>query len=126
MSDHKEKVDDVVVSCSYRSMKISILKILTLVFNLQLEKTVAQNKVVIGDEAFQQAMIKEPPSWVPPPVLLAACVVAFCCSTSNGYDGSLFGTLLANKWFKEFFAVSNAGIEAGTFWLCDPQTKKTC
>jgi hypothetical protein len=42
-----------------------------------------------------------------------ASLVAFCCSTTNGYDGSLFGTLLANDSFKSFFGVENAGIEAG-------------
>lgn len=41
------------------------------------------------------------------------CAVAFCCSTTNGYDGSLFGTLLSNKDFKAFFAVSNAGAWTG-------------
>lgn len=70
-------------------------------------------KVVIGDEAFQQAMLKEPPKWIPPMSLIIASFVAFCCSTANGYDGSLFGTLLANEKFKEFFHVANVGIEAG-------------
>ena len=42
--------------------------------------------------------------------------MGFCCSTTNGYDGSLFGTLLANKDFNDFFGVANAGIQAGE-WL---------
>lgn len=58
-------------------------------------------------------MIKEPPSFVAAPILILASAVAFCCSTANGYDGSLFGTLLSNTAFKEFFGVGNAGIEAG-------------
>lgn len=49
------------------------------------------------------------------PLLMLCCFVAFCCSTTNGYDGSLFGTLLSNDTFKEFFGVKNAGIEAGTY-----------
>lgn len=74
---------------------------------------VAATKIVIGDEAFQQAMIKEPPSIFASPLLIAASLVAFCCSTANGYDGSLFGTLLANTTFNDFFGVANAGIQAG-------------
>lgn len=50
---------------------------------------------------------------MPPPVLLFASMVAFCCSTANGYDGSLFGTLLANEAFKKYFNVDNVGIGAG-------------
>lgn len=76
---------------------------------------VAVVKTVQGDESFQQAMLKEPPrAWNGTSILLYAyCAVAFCCSTTNGYDGSLFGTLLSNKNFKAFFGVENAGIEAG-------------
>ncbi|KAF5020296.1 hypothetical protein F66182_7672 [Fusarium sp. NRRL 66182] len=74
---------------------------------------VAVVKTAIGDEAFQQAMIKEPPPKMGAPILVLASMVAFCCSTANGYDGSLFGTLLSNEKFKEFFAVDNNGIEAG-------------
>ncbi|KAM0214190.1 hypothetical protein ACHAQD_005541 [Fusarium lateritium] len=70
-------------------------------------------KTAIGDEAFQQAMIKEPPPKVAVPLLIFASMVAFCCSTANGYDGSLFGTLLANDDFKKFFDVDNKGIGAG-------------
>lgn len=76
---------------------------------------VAVTKVVMGDEAFQQAMIKEPPNVFASPLLIAASLVAFCCSTANGYDGSLFGTLLANTTFNDFFGVANAGIKAGMF-----------
>ncbi|TDZ16384.1 Lactose permease [Colletotrichum orbiculare MAFF 240422] len=74
---------------------------------------VVATKTAVGDEAFQQAMIKEPPSWFGNPLLIPAIIVAFCCSTANGYDGSLFGTLLSNKDFKAFFGVDNKGIEAG-------------
>lgn len=68
----------------------------------------------MGDEAFQQAMLKEPPKAVGTPILILFVFVAFCCSTANGYDGSLFGTLLANHDFTSFFVVSNAGLWTGT------------
>ncbi|KAK2668618.1 Major facilitator, sugar transporter-like [Fusarium oxysporum f. sp. vasinfectum] len=74
---------------------------------------VAIVKTAIGDEAFQQAMIKEPPPKMAAPILIFASMVAFCCSTANGYDGSLFGTLLANSDFMDFFGVDNKGIGAG-------------
>ncbi|KFA76953.1 hypothetical protein S40288_05192 [Stachybotrys chartarum IBT 40288] len=74
---------------------------------------VVNTKTAVGDEAFQQAMIKEPPSYKAPLILVIASAVAFCCSTANGYDGSLFGTLLANQYFNEFFGTRNAGIGAG-------------
>ncbi|KAK1963139.1 general substrate transporter [Colletotrichum sublineola] len=70
-------------------------------------------KAAVGDEAFQQAMLKEPPKWFGNPIIIPSIIIAFFCSTANGYDGSLFGTLLANEKFKEFFGVENKGIEAG-------------
>lgn len=72
-------------------------------------------KVVVGDEAFQQAMIKEPPqAFSRRALILYACsILGFFCSTANGYDGSLFGTLLANPNFKSFFGVQNVGIWPG-------------
>lgn len=82
---------------------------------LQVQNVVA-TKTVMGDEAFQQAMLKEPPPRFPAPILLIASAVAFCCSTANGFDGSLLGTLLSNDEFKEFFDVGTAGIETG-MWL---------
>jgi hypothetical protein len=87
--------------------------VLTFPPQLDKEPVVAATKIVIGDEAFQQAMIKEPPNIFASPLLIAASLVAFCCSTANGYDGSLFGTLLANPIFNNFFGVENAGIQAG-------------
>ena len=75
---------------------------------------ISTTKVIIGDEAFQQARIKDPPKAFSSPVLLFSCLVAFCCSTCNGYDGSLLNPLLANDNFNEFFSVANVGIEAGT------------
>lgn len=54
---------------------------------------VAVEKVVIGDEAYQEAMLKNPPRPFSKAsiFLYLFSAVAFCCSTTNGYDGSLFG-----------------------------------
>lgn len=84
---------------------------------LQAQHVVAAKKTAIGDEAFQQAMLKEPPPRFPAAILLIASAVAFCCSTANGFDGSLLGTLLSNKKFKAFFDVGTAGIETGTLLI---------
>lgn len=59
--------------------------------------------------------MKEPPKLFGSPILIISSFIAFCCSSANGYDGSLFGTLLANDTFKNFFAVDNSGIEAGAY-----------
>ncbi|KAF4997510.1 hypothetical protein FGRMN_3874 [Fusarium graminum] len=74
---------------------------------------VAIVKTAIGDEAYQAAIIKEPPPKIAAPILILASMVAFCCSTANGYDGSLFGTLLSSEDFSNFFAVDNKGIGTG-------------
>ncbi|KAF7550942.1 hypothetical protein G7Z17_g5375 [Cylindrodendrum hubeiense] len=81
--------------------------------DVDFEHRVTTTKTAIGDEAFQQAMLKEPPPKIAAPILIIASLVAFCCSTANGFDGSLFGTLLSNEDFKDFFAVDNAGIGTG-------------
>ena len=75
----------------------------------------AEIKVVTGDETFNQAMLKEPPRPFSSAALLlyAFSLVGFFCSTTNGYDGSLFGTLLANKVFLGFFNVQDVGIWTG-------------
>ncbi|KFY02454.1 hypothetical protein O988_02142 [Pseudogymnoascus sp. VKM F-3808] len=76
---------------------------------------VVETKVLHGDEAFQQAMLKEPPiPWNAIAIqLYLISIVGFFCSTSNGYDSSLFNNLLNNKAFKAFFNVKNVGIWAG-------------
>ncbi|KAL7790753.1 general substrate transporter [Trichoderma ceciliae] len=60
-------------------------------------------------------MMKEPPSAFTKAQILVYCfsVVAFFCSTMNGYDGSLINNLLQNPWFKERYKVENDGIWAG-------------
>jgi MFS family permease len=76
---------------------------------------VVQTKLVIGDDNFQQAMIKEPPkpfNMIALQLYLISCV-GFFCSTSNGFDSSLFGNLLANDTFTAYFNVENVGIGAG-------------
>ncbi|MCJ1389665.1 hypothetical protein MMC18_002522 [Xylographa bjoerkii] len=79
------------------------------------KQAVAEVKVVTGDETFNQAMLKEPPRPFSSAALLlyAFSLVGFFCSTTNGYDGSLFGTLLANKNFTGFFNVQDVGIWTG-------------
>ncbi|KAH6607315.1 hypothetical protein Trco_003628 [Trichoderma cornu-damae] len=74
-----------------------------------------RSKVVSGHEAFAEAMMKEPPSAFTKAQMLVYCfsVVAFFCSTMNGYDGSLINNLLQNPWFKQRYKVENDGIWAG-------------
>ncbi|KAJ0383655.1 hypothetical protein COL922a_010052 [Colletotrichum nupharicola] len=74
-----------------------------------------ETKVVTGSEAFNEAMIKEPPSaWTKAQILIYAfSLVGFFCSTMNGYDGSLINNLLQNPSFKERYGAKNDGIWAG-------------
>lgn len=81
--------------------------------HLEKEPVVAKTKVVQGDEGYQQALMKEPPRPFAAPSIILCSLVAFCCSTCNGYDGSLFGTLLANERFLNWFDVGSAGLKAG-------------
>jgi hypothetical protein len=71
--------------------------------------------VTKGDERFQQALIKEPPSPFGSVLLVAIIGVSFCCSTANGYDGSLFGTLLASDTFTGYFNIHNEGLFTGIY-----------
>ncbi|TPX16319.1 uncharacterized protein E0L32_003968 [Thyridium curvatum] len=79
------------------------------------EAAVAATKVVKGNEAFQEAMIKEPPrAWTQAQILIYIfSVIGFFCSTMNGYDGSLMNNLLQNPAFKLKYGVQSAGIWAG-------------
>ncbi|RYP08711.1 hypothetical protein DL764_001731 [Monosporascus ibericus] len=79
------------------------------------EKEVAGTKVAQGNEAFNEAMLKEPPSaWSKSQVMIYAfSIVGFFCSTMNGYDGSLINNLLQNPYFKGYYSVENSGIWAG-------------
>ncbi|RYP22403.1 hypothetical protein DL767_009062 [Monosporascus sp. MG133] len=79
------------------------------------EKEVAGTKIAQGNEAFNEAMLKEPPSaWSKPQVMIYTfSVVGFFCSTMNGYDGSLINNLLQNPFFQDYYGVENSGIWAG-------------
>lgn len=72
---------------------------------------VAEVKVVKGSEAFHEAAVQESPNLLHPrSLLLFLCIiVGFCCQTMNGFDGSLFGGLTANKKFLKFFNGSSDG-----------------
>ncbi|GKT64250.1 lactose permease [Colletotrichum tofieldiae] len=74
-----------------------------------------ETKVVTGSEAFNEAMIKEPPNaWSRAQIFIYAfSLVGFFCSTMNGYDGSLINNLLQNPSFKERYGAKNDGIWAG-------------
>lgn len=74
-----------------------------------------ETKVIKGNEAFNGAMLKEPPKvWTLATFqLYTACFIGFFCATMNGYDGSLINNLLQNKFFLEFYHGENAGIWAG-------------
>jgi hypothetical protein len=45
--------------------------------------------------------------------LYACSIVGFCCSTSNGFDSSMFGNLLNNPTFQDFMSVGSVGLQAG-------------
>ena len=75
------------------------------------QANIVEVKVVKGSEAYNEALLKERPSlskagtW-----RLIGCLLLGCfCQTMNGYDGSLFGGLTANKTFLAFFHGSNDG-----------------
>jgi hypothetical protein len=46
-------------------------------------------------------------------VLYGCSAIGFFCSTSNGFDSSMFGNLLNNDKFLAFFEVGSVGIKAG-------------
>ncbi|KAL7938304.1 general substrate transporter [Trichoderma chlorosporum] len=74
-----------------------------------------QTKVVTGNEAFEEAMLKEPPRpFTTAQILIYSfSLIAFFCSTMNGYDGSLINNLLQNPWFNKKYTQGNDGIWAG-------------
>lgn len=84
-------------------------------FQLDEKHDVAAVKEISGHEAFNEALIKEPPHpWSGASfVLYLSCLVGFFCSTMNGYDGSLLNGLLMSDDFKAFFGGSESGIWAG-------------
>jgi sugar porter (SP) family MFS transporter len=72
-------------------------------------------KVVDGNAAFTEALIKEPPK----PrsrralILYACSLLGFFTSTMNGYDGSLYNNLQENNAYKANFHVGNSGFSDG-------------
>lgn len=74
-----------------------------------------ETKVVHGNEAFNEAMLKENPApWTKQQIMIYLfSLVGFFCSTMNGYDGSLINNLLGNPWFQEAFGTQSTGIWAG-------------
>ncbi|KAM0329496.1 hypothetical protein ACHAQA_004805 [Verticillium albo-atrum] len=79
------------------------------------EKKEVETKIIGGNEAFGEAMIKEPPrAWSKAMILVYLfSIVGFFCSTMNGYDGSLINNLLQNPWFRERYGVDYTGIWVG-------------
>ncbi|KAF7888754.1 hypothetical protein EAF00_009054 [Botryotinia globosa] len=79
------------------------------------EEHVTQVTVVKGDEAFAQAMLKEPPkTWSGRSFTLYACaLVVFFCSTCNGFDGSIFNSILAMEQFRTYCNVASDGAWTG-------------
>ena len=71
--------------------------------------------VVAGSEAIAEAKLKDPVKlFTSATMLLYLCAfVGFFCSTCNGFDGSMFGSLLTNKQFKEYYNVESTGAWAG-------------
>lgn len=74
-----------------------------------------QVRIIRGNEAFNEAMVKEPPRPFTKATiqLYCACFIGFFCATMNGYDGSMINNLLANPKFVSYYKGENAGIWAG-------------
>jgi fucose permease len=87
------------------------LHLLTLHKNNDDLKVPVEEKVIDGNEAFNQAVILEPPrAWSRVSIVLyLCCLLGFLCSTMNGYDGSLFNALSINHQFLNFFHGSDTG-----------------
>lgn len=85
---------------------------------LQDEKSdylVEETRLVTGSSALAEAILKEPPRLLSKSMLrlYLVCVVAFCGSTMNGYDGTLMGSLLVMKPYRDQFGAQIVGVKAG-------------
>lgn len=71
-------------------------------------KNIVEEKVINGNEAFNQAVILEPPRAFSrvSVVLYLCCLLGFLCSTMNGYDGY---ALTINEQFLDYFNGSATG-----------------
>jgi hypothetical protein len=76
---------------------------------------VADVTVISGSEAIAEAKLKEPVQrFSSSAMLLYVCAfVGFFCSTCNGFDGSMFNSLLTNNTFKTYYNVGSTGAWAG-------------
>lgn len=72
-------------------------------------------KVISGSEALAEAKLKEPVArFTRHAIMLYTCaIVGFFCSTCNGFDGSMFNSLLTNDTFKSYYKVESTGAWAG-------------
>ncbi|KAI0126808.1 general substrate transporter [Xylariales sp. AK1849] len=79
------------------------------------KEQVDTTQVVKGNEAFAEALAKEPPSaWTSSQIMIYAfSLIGFFCSTMNGYDSSLINNLLQNQWFQEYYNVQSTGVWTG-------------
>jgi hypothetical protein len=64
---------------------------------------------ITGNEAYQEALSREPPKPTSGIAfyLYFCCILGFFCSTMNGYDGSLFNSLMENTDFLDTFGGKN-------------------
>ncbi len=71
-------------------------------------------KVVQGSEALAEAYLKEKPNPRSKEMLqlYGICLLAFFCSTMNGYDSSLMSSMLVMKPFQREFGSGVVGIKA--------------
>ncbi|RMZ70790.1 lactose permease [Pyrenophora seminiperda CCB06] len=79
------------------------------------ERVVANVAVIAGSEAIAEAKLKEPVQrFSTSAMLLYICAfIGFFCSTCNGFDGSMFNSLLTSKQFKDYYNVESTGAWAG-------------
>ncbi|OAQ65486.1 MFS monosaccharide transporter [Pochonia chlamydosporia 170] len=76
---------------------------------------VVHEDILPSAEGLAEAMAMAKPSpWSKPLLkLYGFCAVAFLCSTMNGYDGSIFGSLPALESFRDRFEVGKTGPKLG-------------
>ncbi|KAI4213205.1 MAG: hypothetical protein LQ351_004151 [Letrouitia transgressa] len=70
---------------------------------------------VQGNEVFNDALIKEPPKLFGSSsrILALAFFIGTLCSIMNGYEASLFNSLLQTPEFKDYFNIKNSGTWTG-------------
>ncbi|KAL9033657.1 MAG: hypothetical protein Q9214_007409, partial [Letrouitia sp. 1 TL-2023] len=81
------------------------------VFKTQISST----RGVQGNEVFNNALIKEPPKLFSSSsrILILAFFIGTLCSIMNGYEASLFNSLLQTPDFKDYFNIKNSGTWTG-------------